>query len=838
MSKFANCRARGYAGQIVLIACSVVVLLTLSLVIGCGGESGGDGESGGAPKGTLAIKGLYVGMPGDRALEACKKLIDGSKDLMVVDFRDGIGPELDEETKAKQKQVWEETVKNAEADIDRFQQWHGIHGGFYDPSKEECEGREANDRDIRPYVGPEDSSAPIPGGNWVVGSAMVAFAGVNGYQVEWMLPGKRKAESQAEASASKLFSGKVEVPEKQRDSDPYRFWKSEVLEKGLVKELYAQGLQLSKENEKRAFFRLVFEDAQGNPVDKKKLATELVLSAPSFFEDYGSNQEKVAAAEKELEGFGLWIEFLMQQNFGDYSIKGVSLFDPEDPRTEDVKESERKDAEAVAKMAKRGDARGIEKMNMMRKKNGQAPLVVKEGRGALSTATAKTAESFTKSKDIAELSSRVSKLTAEINGLKAELSKKEAPNPSLDHKFNNLKRERDTLFSSLKHTSEQFKRNPSLKSKPVVDRYNRDKARLAELNEKYKAAKEKKTGEAAVIADIKQQMKNKESDLKMAIAARDKATEEAKAAEEAELAKKNRTDLKFLTAARTGSFRRVSSNYAFQFAQAMMKMAANCKVQLEWAVLTEPADKPEEIVEAFSIPAGDYESAVKFVSKLDTNLGKFSENTHGSDGSRKRVYFEKDLEDIRSPLWFRLVLKTTNGVEVAKADAVKKWLEDRGQFPPDGRMKISKKPQIEIVLNDGSRKEKDFRLRCHVLLDNAGNVKKIWFNEAGMERFFNTKGMSGEEIAACLVHNYSELPGLTPNVKRTDFGGEGLLIMQETTWKHENPQGCRVELFERKFYNNAGVDQKAIENDPQVAISLGLAGKRPTKQLSIAATQP
>ena len=137
MSKFAELGGRASSGRIALIACAVAVLLSLGLVIGCGGESGG-GESGGAPKGTLAIKGLYVGMPGDKALEAYKKLIDGSKDLMVVDFRDGIGPELDEETKAKQKKDWEETVKNAEADIDRFQQWHGIHGELYDPSAEEC----------------------------------------------------------------------------------------------------------------------------------------------------------------------------------------------------------------------------------------------------------------------------------------------------------------------------------------------------------------------------------------------------------------------------------------------------------------------------------------------------------------------------------------------------------------------------------------------------------------------------------------------------------------------------------------------------------------------------
>ena len=286
MCKFANCRKRESSGRVALIACSIAVLFMLGLVIGCGGESGGDGESGGAPKGTLAIKGLYVGMPGDRALEAYKKLIDGSKDLMVVDFREGIGPELDEETKAKAKKAYEDTVKLAEADIDRFLQWHGIHGDVYDPSAEHCEGHEEHPL---VFVPSENSKTPIPGAQWTACSAMAALAGMNGYQAEWMLPGKRKGGNQGEKPEPQMYTGKAEIPEDTKYYDPYGFWKNEVHVKGLVGDLYTKGLQFSKGNEKRAFFRLVFEDAQGNLVDKKKLATELVLNAPSFFEDYGSN---------------------------------------------------------------------------------------------------------------------------------------------------------------------------------------------------------------------------------------------------------------------------------------------------------------------------------------------------------------------------------------------------------------------------------------------------------------------------------------------------------------------------------------------------------------------
>ena len=822
MKKTVNCWKCHTIGLLALVASSVVV-------IGCGSDS--DSSSSGAPEGSLAIKGLYVGMPGDSALKAYEKLVDGSKDLLVVDYRNGVGPELDEETKAKQKKDWEETVKLAEADIDRFLQWHGINGGFYDPSREECEGREANERDIRPYVGSENSSTPIPGANWVVGSAMVAFAGINGYQVEWMLPGKRKSDKE-EKPVPKLYSGKVSVPEKMKDSSLYSVWDSEVLKKGLLGELYSKGLQLSKENEKRVFFRLAFEDAQGNPIDKKKLATELVLNNPMFFEEFGSNEEKIEAAEKELDGFLLWAEF------GEHG--GMSLIDTDDPRPETVKERERRDAEVMAEMAKRGDTKGLAKMKMAGKGKGGYQAAAKRKEDAPVVTNTNVASPSPSPED-----------TAELNRMKAELNKIEKRKSALDAEIAELGKRWKFLLNTVKNRNEQAKKQPSLKNNPVFKESNaKDKARLADMKEKYDAAREKRNNEVAAIAEMKKKIGDKEAAIKRDLAAQEKAIAEAKAAEEkaaAEkkakeelaLAKKNRTDLRFLTAARTGSYNRTTSNYAYQFSETMKKMAVNCNAMLEWAVLTEPADKLEEITEVFSIPAGDYESAVKFVGKLDGNLGKFSENNAASDGSRKKIYFEKDLVDIRSPLWFRLVLKTTNGVEVAKADAVKRWLEARGQFPPNGRMKITKKPAIEVALNKGATKEKEFMTLCYVWLDKDGNVKKIQFNESGLDRFFNAKDMSGEDLAKALVENYSEIPSLQPDVKRMEFSDNGIvLIQQETTWTHKSPQGYRLDLFERAYHSNTGLTQKQLLSDPQVSIALSLAGKLPTKRLTVVVTQP
>ena len=99
-----------FGGMAALVGCPVVVLFMLCLGFsGCGkpdtsssGESAGgtSGESAGgtstvessnsASVDTLVVKGLYVGMPGDDAVEACKKMVASSGDLVAVDFRNGI----------------------------------------------------------------------------------------------------------------------------------------------------------------------------------------------------------------------------------------------------------------------------------------------------------------------------------------------------------------------------------------------------------------------------------------------------------------------------------------------------------------------------------------------------------------------------------------------------------------------------------------------------------------------------------------------------------------------------------------------------------------------------
>ncbi len=127
-SRFVNLWKSGITGRAAMIASSVVVLLLLVSVF-CGGGGSDTGTSAPVAKSagpseapvkasstgmpvvtkpapsvppvakspahgdTLIVKGLYMRMPVNDALAACKRLVASSKDLVVVDFRNGIAVE-------------------------------------------------------------------------------------------------------------------------------------------------------------------------------------------------------------------------------------------------------------------------------------------------------------------------------------------------------------------------------------------------------------------------------------------------------------------------------------------------------------------------------------------------------------------------------------------------------------------------------------------------------------------------------------------------------------------------------------------------------------------------
>ena len=115
---------------------------------------------------------------------------------------------------------------------------------------------------------------------------------------------------------------------------------------------------------------------------------------------------------------------------------------------------------------------------------------------------------------------------------------------------------------------------------------------------------------------------------------------------------------------------------------------------------------------------------------------------------------------------------------------------------------VSKKNLIQIsIKKDGTREDKLDGL-CFVWIDDTGNVRKVYFNKNGMDRFFNAGDLSGKEFAQALVNNYSGIPNLTPKGRR-DILEEGER-RESVTWTYKDPKGYQVTLHERVYFNRWG----------------------------------
>ena len=286
------------------------------------------------------------------------------------------------------------------------------------------------------------------------------------------------------------------------------------------------------------------------------------------------------------------------------------------------------------------------------------------------------------------------------------------------------------------------------------------------------------------------------------------------------------------------SQRRVASNGKLpdpQYFETMAEMSRRCKIVIEWAVFVEPVDELVETKKTIVIPEKNQEGACKFVHQLDINLGKDSESIHGSDHSRKRILFEKDLIDVGSPLWFRLVLKNTNGVEVAKGDVVKNWLAARGHYPPGDKEIIAKKNLIEIAIREDGKREDELKGLCFVWIDGEDKVKEVYFNEKGMARIFNAGDLSIREFAQELLSNYAgDIPSFEEDA--TTDATNLLASMKTYTWIYKDPRGYQVKLLERAFYDITG---KKIDLRPDMALQLAVkADKTCDKFFAVSAIKP
>ncbi len=610
----------------------------------------------------LVVKGLYVGMPGDGALEACKQLVAKEGDLVVVDYRQGIDREKDEETKAKEKKDWDARVKLAETDIDLFMKWNSLGGEVYNPSVAFCEGkipdpngfadavamrrasmpgavvdpgrglfRDSPSATRLKWSGDRSAKIPCPGQN--LASALACLAAIYGYQVEWMLPGRHSGSENAKdteiqrvaietlKSADFVMLGGVNGILHLARNEKF----DDVFGMQLYSKVYNKGLRIHRKYVGRLLFRLVLKDSTGKPIEKSVLATEIACNFPELFKKGSSNAEMVKAAEKYVDAVSEWVDVLYER----------------------------------------------------------------------SRSSATTGNSHR--------------------------------NPRTSHK-------------------QQAKKT----SRVIEDLF---------ANERL-------------------------------------------------------------------------------YESAMEKLSNNCKASVEYAVLVEPCEKFEQVTEVFTIPASNYKAAEEFVHNMDVKrLGKNSENVVGYDGSRKRVFFKHGLEDIRSPLWFRLVPKTTNGVEVARDEIVKNWLAARGHYKPSEKVKVPPKNLIQVSINQKGVPDNKLKGLCFVWIDETGNVKETYYNAEGMNRFFDAKNLSGEEFANLLVKSYPGLPSLKMNVDKKD-PGRG--IIEERTWTYNCPKGYQVKLFERSYINDRGVtyyDSKMLERDPEADVALTMIDMRPDKHLSISTTK-
>lgn len=296
---------------------------------------------------------------------------------------------------------------------------------------------------------------------------------------------------------------------------------------------------------------------------------------------------------------------------------------------------------------------------------------------------------------------------------------------------------------------------------------------------------------------------------------------------EPEFVSKKAIALLLMPESSTGPMRRRKSKGFYAVRE---ELANKCNLKVERAVLVKPIEKKpvekiEEITGIVENPSG------KVVGDMAHD---FRESY--CEG-RKKLFEEKGLVDLHSEMWFRLVLKTTNGVEVAKEDVVKNWLAARGQNPPDGKLRIAAKNLIRIAVREDGVNEDKWKSACDVWIDEEGKVYHVNFRERGISMLFNAGDLSSEEFAHALVEKYSGIPSLNLEVEKKD-PGRGTI--QECTWTYKCPKGYQVKLFERSYFNNNGVkyNSKMLERDVEANLGLGLAGLSPDRYLQIFTIKP
>ena len=270
-SMFANLWKSGTTGKATLVAASIVVLLLFKSIFFGGSSDGGFDSSKSVDVDTLVMKGLYMRQPGDEALKACKKIVSSSKNLVVVDFRNGIEHEKDEATKAAEKKEYEKTVAEAKEDVESFFKWQEY--GNSGPVKTSSYGEGGLIR-----------------GRYVISGSIFMLAANFNYQVEWRAlvktPGGNKYET-----------GTLTVPKKSEEEVMHFLYESmasvATFKKSIVyKQIKEKGLEMT---DKDPQFRLASKNAKGDVVTKEDVAKNWLVACANH-----PPSDKMVIAKKNL----------------------------------------------------------------------------------------------------------------------------------------------------------------------------------------------------------------------------------------------------------------------------------------------------------------------------------------------------------------------------------------------------------------------------------------------------------------------------------------------------------------------------------------------------------
>lgn len=258
----------------------------------------------------------------------------------------------------------------------------------------------------------------------------------------------------------------------------------------------------------------------------------------------------------------------------------------------------------------------------------------------------------------------------------------------------------------------------------------------------------------------------------------------------------------------------------------MQSFAANNNLLVEWMVPT------------LSGGIGRETGTIAVEEKEQDKAGRSMYDTMTSLGEGKHIYDEIKKKGLKMPrmdnreAWFRLADKDANGGEISRERVEQDWLTARGVTPPSDMFTLPKKNVISIRLRNNKRTEDEWKPLCSVWIDNSGNVKEVYFTEAGLNRLFNAKNISTTELADLLVKNYKGIPSLNKTVMTESETRDGSVAMKTFTWIYKG-KDYQVKLLECDFFDQ---NDRKFDIRPDLGMAMATqANKFCEKYLAITA---